>query len=31
MSVDLAFWNAGGDGASWIFPGIPYVSFGVKF
>ena len=31
MSVDLAFWNAAGDGASWIFPGIPYVSFGVKF
>jgi hypothetical protein len=33
MSVDLAFWNAagGGVGASWVFPGIPYVSFGVKF
>jgi hypothetical protein len=31
MSVDLALWNASGDGASWIFPGIPYVSFGVKF
>lgn len=31
MSVDFAFWNAAGDGASWIFPGIPYVSFGVKF
>ena len=31
MSVDLAFWNAAGDGASWIFPGIPYVSFAVKF
>jgi hypothetical protein len=31
ISVDLAFWNASGDGMSWIFPGVPYVSFGVKF
>ena len=31
MSVDFAFWNVAGGGVNWIFPGIPYVSFGVKF
>jgi hypothetical protein len=30
LSVDFAFFNAPGD-ADWIFPGIPYLSFGVKF
>jgi hypothetical protein len=30
MSVDFAFLNAPGE-ADWIFPGVPYLSFGVKF
>jgi len=30
LSVDFAFFNAPGE-ADWIFPGIPYLSFGVKF
>lgn len=29
MSVDLAFWNVPGE--EFIFPGIPYVAFSVKF
>ena len=29
LSADLAFWNAPGNG--FIFPGIPYVAFTVKF
>jgi hypothetical protein len=31
LSVDFAFFNGFGQGADWIFPGIPYLSFGVKF
>jgi hypothetical protein len=30
LSVDFAFFNAPGE-TDWIFPGIPYLSFGVKF
>lgn len=30
LSVDFAFFNAPGQ-ADWIYPGIPYLSFGVKF
>jgi hypothetical protein len=31
LSVDLAFWNAFGEDADPIFPGIPYLAFAVKF
>jgi hypothetical protein len=31
LSVDLAFLNAVGPDATFLFPGIPYVSFAVKF
>ena len=31
LSVDLAFFNAVGPDATFLFPGIPYVSFAVKF
>jgi hypothetical protein len=31
LSVDLAFINAVGPDATFLFPGIPYVSFAVKF
>ena len=31
MSVDFAFFNVAGSGTEWIWPGIPYLSFGVKF
>jgi hypothetical protein len=31
LSVDLALWNAFGEDAEPIFPGIPYISFAVKF
>jgi hypothetical protein len=31
MSVDFAFLNAPGEADGWIFPGVPYISFGVKF
>jgi hypothetical protein len=31
LSVDFAFFNVAGQGADWIFPGVPYLSFGVKF
>jgi hypothetical protein len=30
MSVDFAFFNAPGE-FDWVFPGVPYLSFGVKF
>ena len=29
LSADLAFWNS--PGMEMVFPGIPYVSFSVKF
>ena len=31
LSVDFAFFNAADATDHWIFPGIPYLSFGVKF
>lgn len=31
LSVDLAFFNLAGRDANAVFPGIPYLSFGVKF
>ena len=31
LSVDFAFFNVASQDIDWIFPGIPYLSFGVKF
>jgi hypothetical protein len=31
LSVDLAFINAFGPGTTFLFPGVPYVAFAVKF
>jgi hypothetical protein len=31
LSVDFAFFNVASHDTDWIFPGIPYISFGAKF
>lgn len=31
LGVDFAFVNVAGNGVSWIFPGIPYIAFSVRF